>query len=191
MATRRTIREAFYASIEDAVGDLMDVDNISDEYPSTDEELPTIVHRDDYRDVPINTNTGVVDHYTETDGTVVDLYSDVMEARFSTLVAAQSETTKEDIYEALRTHFERYEYPTADPRSLHEDISRIWVTDASSEDTETRDPPARGDRLQINFQFERFYTDENTPIETVNAGFDVADDQDQYDDQIDIETTTE
>lgn len=176
MATRRQIREAFYSELETAADGLVGASAIGQEYPNEDEELPTIVHNDNYRDVPMNTNTGIVDTIVGTDGVEEAIYSQVMEAQFSVLVISDNEQEKEDIYEAVRTHFEEFEYPVKDATSLQSHVNTIRVRDSNSEDSDTRDPPARGDRLAINVQFERFYSDGVTPITEVQHRVDADDD---------------
>lgn len=187
MATRRQIREAFYSALETAANGLVNASAIGQEYPNEDEELPSIVHTDNYRDVPMNTNTGIVDTIVGTDGTEEEIYSQVMEAQFSVLVISDDEQEKEDIYEAVRTYFEEFEYPVKDATSLHSHVNTIRVRDANSEDSEERDPPARGDRLAVNVQFERFYSNGVTPLTEVQHNVDA--DSDGTDD-ITYTTTT-
>lgn len=167
MATRRDIREAFYSDLEEAVDGLVAEENIGQEYPNEDEEMPAVVHRDNYRDVPMNTKTGIADTVEDEDGVQEVLYSSLREARFSLLVVSDDEQEKEDIYEALVGYFEDYEYPVKDASDLHEDVNTIRVQDSNSEDTENRDPPARGDRLSVDVQFERFRTLDVDPIKEV------------------------
>lgn len=175
MATRRDIREAFYSDLEEAVDGLVAAENIGQEYPNEDEEMPAVVHRDNYRDVPMNTKTGIADTVEDEDGVQEALYSSLREARFSLLVVSDDEQEKEDIYEALVGYFEDYEYPVKDASDLHEDVNTIRVQDSNSEDTENRDPPARGDRLSVNVQFERFRTLDVDPIKEVEQNVDDTD----------------
>lgn len=176
MATRRNIREAFYADLETAASGLVDSGSIGQEYPNEDEALPAIVHTDNYRDVPMNTKTGIVDTTTDSSGVQEEIYSQVMEARFSVLAVSDDEQEKENIYEAVRTHFEEYEFPVKPASDLHADVNTIRVNDSNSEDTEDRDPPARGDRLAVNVQFERFYVRDVTPATEVEQNVDADND---------------
>lgn len=181
MATRRQVREAFYADLETAVGvgtanELVPASNIGQEYPNSEEELPAVVHNDNYRPVPMNTKGSIVGVYTDTSGTQAEVYVELMQAQFSLLVVSDNEQEKEDIYEAVRTHFGEYQYPVKDESTLQQHVHRVEVQDATSQDTEDRDPPARGDRLAVNVGFQRFYTKDTTPIEEVNANFDADDD---------------
>jgi len=176
MATRRDIREAFYADLEMATDGLVPTEDIGQEYPNEGESLPAIVHTDNYRDVPMNTKTGIVDTTTDSSGVQEEIYSQVMEARFSVLSVSDDEQEKENIYEAVRTHFEEYEFPVKDATDLHADVNTVRVNDSNSEDSEDRDPPARGDRLQISVQFERFYVRDVTPATEVTQNVDADDD---------------
>lgn len=177
MASRRDIREAFYADLETAVGGLVAAEDIGQEYPNEDENLPAIVHTDNYRDVPMNTKSGPVDVTTDGNGNVTGLvFAQMMEARFSILAVSDDEQEKENVYEALRTHFEEYEFPVKPATNLHADVNTVRVNDSNSEDTEDRDPPARGDRLQVNVEFKRTYTKSVDHIDTVNANLDADND---------------
>lgn len=176
MATRREIREAVYGDLETAVAGLVDPEDIGQEYPNEGENLPAVVHTDNYRSVPMNTNTGIADTTVDADGVQEEIYSSLMEARFSVLVVSDDEQEKEDIYEAVRTHFEAYEYPTKDTDDLHTEVNTVRVNDSNSEDSEDRDPPARGDRLAVNVQFERFYVRDVTPATEVQQNVDADND---------------
>lgn len=176
MATRRNIREAFYSELETAASGHVSASSIGQEYPNEDESLPAIVHTDNYRDVPMNTKTGIADTTTDATGVQEEIYSQVMEARFSVLVVGDDEQAREDAYEAIRTYFEEFEYPVKDATTLHSDVNTIRVMDSNSEDTEERDPPARGDRLQVNVQFERFYVKDVDPATDINLNVDADND---------------
>jgi hypothetical protein len=176
MATRRQIRENFYAELETAAGGFVAAGDIGQEYPNEDETLPAIVHNDNYREVPMNTNTGPVAVQTDSAGVQAEVYSEVMEAQFSILVVSDDEDLKEDIYEAVRSHFGNFKFPTRDASEIHADAYRVEVNDANSDDTENRDPPARGDRLAINVGFERYYTRDTTPAESVTLNQDADND---------------
>lgn len=176
MATRRQIREAFYSELETSVSGLVQSSSIGQEYPNEDEALPAVVHTDNYRDVPMNTKSGIVDTTVDSEGVQEEIYSQLMEAQFSLLVASDDEQEKEDIYEAIRTHFEEFEFPVRDATSLHADVNTIRVNDSNSDDSEERDPPARGDRLAVNVQFERFYVRDVTPATQVEHNVDVDND---------------
>lgn len=176
MATRKQVREAFYADLETAASGLVPADHISQERPNTEEDLPAIVHNDNYRPVPMNTKSSIVGTQEDSTGTIAEVYVELIQAQFSVLVMSDDEQEKEDIYEAVRTHFAEYQYPVKDESTLQSDVHRVEVQDASSEDTEDRDPPARGDRLTINVGFERFFTKDTTPVEEVQQNIDADND---------------
>lgn len=174
MATRKQVREAFYTELETAAsGTNVEADDIGQEYPNEPEELPAIAHTDRYRLVPMNTNTGPVDTQQGADGTEALIYSEVMEAQFMVVVVSDDEAEKESVYEAVRSHFGDFTTPVRDAEELHADIDRVEVLDADPADSESRDPPMRGDRLDITLLFERFYTRDTTPATEVQHNVDV------------------
>ena len=167
MATRRTIREAVYGEFESAVDGLVSPDNITQEQPDSTEDLPTVVHNDAYREVPMNNGQGPTGVQATNGRTQVHEHSKPMEAQFTVLIMSENESEKEDIYEALRTSFEQYETPVADESDIHPDIFGVEVTDVNSQDNEEREPIARGDSLTINVRFERIYERDVDPTDEV------------------------
>jgi len=173
MATRRQIREAFYSELETAADPYVPAANISQEYPNTPEDLPAVVHNDQYRDVPLNREAAPVTVETDDTGnTTAHIYVELMEAQFALLIASDSEQEKEDAYEAVRTYFGGYERPVKDEADIHGDVEDVDVRDSTSNDSENRDPPSRGDRLNVMVEFQRFYTKDTTPIEEVEQNID-------------------
>lgn len=170
MATRRSIRENFYTELESAAGTLLSTADIGQEYPESSEDLPTIVHNDNYRRVPMNTNTGPT--AVDKSGTGVTYYYSLpMEAQFTVLIMSQSETEKEALYNAVRAHFEEFTIPLRHPSEIHGDVHRVAVLDVSSSDEEGRDPTARGDSLTISLGYERILARDESEIETVEQNF--------------------
>lgn len=158
MASRRAIREAFYAELETAASGFVPTSNITQEEPNSDEDLPAIVHDDNYRQVPMNRSAAPTD-VTYSNGVVQSItYSRMMQAQFSVTIISDDEQEKEDIYEAVRTYFEPYSTPIKDASSLQTDAHRVEVNDATSRDDPDREPTSRGDSLSINIGFERKYT---------------------------------
>lgn len=173
MATRQQIREAVYDNIETAVDGLVPPAQVSQENSNSTEALPTVVHNDAYRLVPMNNGRGPTGVETNNDGAIIGHnHSRQIEARFSLTVRAEDELVKENIYEALRTYFEKYTVPVADESDIHPDVYRVEVTDSNSDDDEEREPVARGDTLTLNVFFEREYTRDVDPIDTVEQGVD-------------------
>jgi hypothetical protein len=160
MADRRDIREAFYGELETAVSDITDVgpENISQETPDSDEELPAIVHNDDYRPATLNGISGPRDIETDANGNdAAFVFYSMMEAQFGVAVLDPDEQRKESIYEALRRQFERYEHPWWDTTDLHADIHDVTVQDATSDDDDDREPIVRGDRVIVRLGYKRDY----------------------------------
>lgn len=173
MATRKDIREAFYAELETAADGLVAAGNISQQYPESEENLPAIVHDDAYRRVPMNNGSAPSEITENDDGTLSYHYSVTIQAQFTVLILSDDEMEKEDIYEAVRTYFEKFTLPYADESDIHADVHRVEVLDVNSQDDEDREPVSRGDSLTINLGFERIYTTEYEDIKEVQHDTDV------------------
>lgn len=172
MATRRTVRETFYAVLEDAVDGLVAASNISQEQPESREQLPTVVHTDNYRKVPMNRGNAPTDVIRDENGDIIgEIHTSIIEAQFDVTVLSDDESEKEDIYEAVRSYFEPYTHFKS-ARSLQSDIFRVEVDDSSSNDLTDRNPIGRGDTLSVRLQFERHYTKDVTPVDTVDQSVD-------------------
>lgn len=161
MADRRDIREAFYAELEDAISNLAFIDgsDISQEMPNSEEQLPRIVHNDDYREVPMNQGSEGP-HEVETDSqgrTERIIFYSMMQAQFGVVAVHHNEQEKEDIYEAIRRHFERYEHAWWDESDIHTDVHDVNVQDATSTDDEDSEPTTRGDRILVRLGYKRDY----------------------------------
>jgi hypothetical protein len=168
MATRKQIREAFYAELETAADGLVPAADITQEYPESQENLPAIVHDDAYRPIPMHNNSAATGVVLNGDGSVDKYeYSKPMQAQFTVLVLSADELEKEDIYEAVSSHFEEYTLPIADASSIHSDAYRVELLDVNSQDDEDREPIARGDAMTIHLDFERIYERDVDDIEDV------------------------
>lgn len=172
MATRRDVREAFYSHLETASSGLLPAENIGQEYPDTTEDLPAIIHGDNYRVVPMNTKTGPKSKSSAND-IVTYVYSVPMQAQFTVVIKAASEGTKEDIYEAVRSYFEEFTLPIRDSSEIQSDVWRVEVLDASSRDDEDREPVSRGDALTVNVNYERLYERDEAGVIDVQKTFNV------------------
>jgi len=160
MATRRDIREAFYSHLESTVSGLVPADNIGQDEPETEEDFPAIVHNDDYRKVPLNDgSSGPTDIIYDNNGEVAELiYSSYHEASFGVAIFDTDEQRKEDIYEAVRSYFEKFEerpWPVSD---IQADAEWIDVLDSTSQDDTDASPHVRGDRLIIRLGFARTHS---------------------------------
>jgi hypothetical protein len=159
MATRRDIRENFYAQLETAVSSHIPASSISQERPEDEEDLPAVVHNDNYREVPMNRGQGPTDVTRDGSGAVTSIsWSDLQQARFSVTILSEDEQLKEDAYEDLVSFFGEYEHPIKDSTELHADCFDVSVGDTTSDDTDNRDPKAFGDVLTIDVSFERYHT---------------------------------
>jgi hypothetical protein len=161
MATRRAVRESFYDELGSAVGSLVDTGNVSQEEPNSTEDLPAVVHDDDYRPVPMNNKSAATDVATDSNGVSKVTFSTPMEARFTLTILAQDEQLKEDIYESVRSYFEDYTYSAShfpDPSEIQTDVHHVEVRDSNSNDLTEREPPARADVLLVTLGYERLKT---------------------------------
>jgi hypothetical protein len=178
MASRRDIREAFYGELENAVAAHLSADDVMQEQSEERERLPRVVHDDSYRKVPMNQGSAAptrVERDQNGDATE-EFYTTMHQAVFSVLVVSDDSQIKEDIYEDIRTYFEKFEHPAWDASDIQPDVAWVRVLDSNSEDDVDHEPIARGDRLEIRLTFQRDMGKEGTAIDEVNGGIDTDDD---------------
>lgn len=168
MATRKDIREAFYTELETALDGLVPAGRITGQYPEREEMLPAVVHTDDYRPIPMNFDTAPAKVENTGDGTVKEYYSILMQAQFGLSIVSTGETEKEPIYEALRSHFEDYNFPHTDVESIHGDVENVDVLESTSIDDEGETPTIHGDDLTVQVDYERFSVGEAPEITDVD-----------------------
>jgi len=174
MVLRKDLRFAIYDELETAMGGIIPPDNISQEYPEQTENFPALVHDDAYRQVPMNIHTGVKNVSTDESGEDTYHYSMVKEGQFTLTIAAQSESVKEQAYDALQEHFETYTL-FKDVSEIHPDINRVTLSDVSSDDDDDSEPVTRQDTLSLNVEYERIYDLDVTAVETIEQGVVVTD----------------
>lgn len=170
MATRKDIREAFYSHLETAVDGLVDPLNIGQEEPDSEEDHPAIVHNDDYRKVPLNDGSSAPTELIRNDsGEVIEeVYESYHEASFGVAIFDHDEQRKENIYEALRSYFEKFEERPWPSSTIQSDCEWVEVLNASSTDDTSANPTVRGDRLIIRLGFARQHGHEVEPTRSVN-----------------------
>jgi len=188
MATRRQVREAFYAELETAVDGLVDPTNVTQEGPDGEEDLPAVTHGYQTRDAPLNRETAPIRSSTQ-NGETTYTYVKNIQILFSVTVQSDDAQLEEDIYEAVRTYFEKYDTPVADVTTIQSDVHDIDVTDATTDNDTERGPPLRADRIDIELTYQRFYEDTGDNLTEVDARFDQdndgqTDEQRTYDIQI-------
>lgn len=176
MATRQDIRENVYSELETAIDGLVDPQQVTQESSDATEVLPTLVHNDAYRLIPMNTNTGPSDTITSGNEVTAYVYTRLIEAQFTCTVRSEDELEKESIYEALRQHFEEYTLPVADEKDIHADVYRVEVTDSTSDDDTEREPIARGDSLTVSVFFKRYYERPVDAVDTIEQSLDTDND---------------
>jgi len=176
MATRRTIRELFYEQLETAVGNYTDV--ITQEFPEKKEQLPAVVHTDNYVRENLNrASAGSTAILRDNSGTALsERFTTVETAIFTVLVADTDEQAREDAYENIVTYYKKYETGGYDASTLHEDVAWVRVDDASSLDVEDREPMMRADQFDVRLTFERHYDVSETAIDQVDAAVDADND---------------
>lgn len=170
MATRRQIREAFYSHLETAANGLVPAENIGQDEPESEEDHPAIVHRDDYRKVPLNDGSSAPSELVrnQDDEVVQEVYESYHEASFGVGIIDHDEQRKEDIYEAVRSYFEKYEQTPWPASDIQTDCEWVNVLDANSEDDTDASPTVRGDRLIIRLGFSRDHVRDVDPTRSVN-----------------------
>lgn len=177
MATRQDIRETFYTELKSALNvgtgsELVAEDDIGVQYPKTLEDLPAVVYTDHYQKVPWN-GIGAA-HRTDYTNGVADreVWYEVMEAQFVVNIADKTETAKEAVYEAIRSHFQKYTFSQWDSRDLHPDLKRIVVQESTSVDESDPEETVYSDSLSIYFTFVREYELTGDNIEQINLNTD-------------------
>lgn len=180
MATRKQIRSAFYSELETAASSWVPADNISEESPNKPESYPAIRHRDRYRKVPINQASDAptaVQRDASGDATA-ESYDTLHEAQFEVGISDSDESRREDIYEAVRSHFEKHDTSpkTWPPSNIQADVEWVRVTDSNSDDDTDRMPLVRGDRLTISLVFKRRKNNTDSAIQTVDTAVDADND---------------
>lgn len=183
MATRKAIREAFKSEIDAAVPSSgssghVPSDDITIERPESDEDIPSIVFTDASREVPLNQASGAPTRISrdQSGNAEEELYGKLVELRFDTLFWFTDEVEKEDCYEAVRVHFERYEEPAWDAADIHADVKWVRVRDAQPDDDADAEPARHGDRLGISLYFLREIGNTDTDIQQVDSEVDADDD---------------
>jgi hypothetical protein len=166
MATRKAIKEDFIASIN-AVLDTYDA-HITTEYPNSEEAYPAVVYSYSDREVPMNNRSAPTNTEQLEDGTVLETYSTVMEGVFSIEIVDSDELRREDVYGAIREHFESFAHPINDESEVNADAYRITVSDSTPTNFEDRTPRGRGDAMDISVFHTRQQTQKLDPMDTIN-----------------------
>lgn len=176
MATRREVRESFYSELETAASGHLTADDITQEQPNSREDLPRLVHSDRYRPIPMNRGAAPVDVNEDSVGVQERLYTKIVQAQFVLNVLSDNEQEVEDIYEAVRSHFDAYTHPFKDASNIQSDIYRVEVQDVNPIDLTDREPPAHGDSLAVNCNFQRFAVEDVDPATDIDHQVDADND---------------
>lgn len=192
MATRGDIRDAFTSemkaisgtyNVEDANGNVVDTvtldsSDIGLRNPEQTEPLPQVVYHEDYRRVVYN-GVGRGPDYVDYDnnGNVnEEIWREYIEAQFIIDVRSSTESSKEPLYESLRSRFGQYQFSPWDETSLNSDILKIEVLDSQSVDSGDVEDVIRGDQIEVRITFHRDYTFSTDNITQINSGVDADND---------------
>lgn len=189
MASRAQIRDAIYSeltslagtyNVTDAQGTVtntvtLEADDIGLREPEKPETLPQIVYHETYQHVEFN-GVGNAQHIVKDDTGVTTeaVWREYQQAQFIIDVRAANEVAKEPIYESLHRAFQKYQFPTWNVSSLHDDIIDIEVSSTSNVDTGTEDV-IRGDQVEVELTFHRDYSHVDDIIQTVTHDVDDSD----------------
>lgn len=154
MATRKTIKETFLSDLEAASGSLVDNENVVLTDPNKVEDYPSIVY--EAFDQP-NPYGGASTH-NATDDANMDSgphkFYEYIGIRFDVYVLADTESEKAEIYEALRSHFNRYNMWET-PRDFHGDCKEFEMVDGGDADDVASTDSVRGDRITFELVYKR------------------------------------
>lgn len=156
MATKTDIKQQFRSEVVAAVDGLVNNDNVVLSHPNMDENLPAVAYQEQVIEEP---NTGVNidrtgDEYDDLGNLTKRGYVEYVELQFDTYILADSETVKDDIYEAVRRRFNRYSMDDR-PWEFHADVKNIDVNGTFNADRTDDDETTRGDNLEIVIKFKR------------------------------------
>lgn len=177
MATRQDIREVFFTELKSALNvgtgsELVAEEDIGVQYPKDVEDLPAVVYTDHYRRVAWNGIGGP--HRTDYTGSTADqeVWYEVVEGQFVVNIADTTETAKEAVYEAVRSHFQKYVFSQWNPRDLDPDLVKIVVEESRSVDETDPENTVYSDSLSVYFTFKREYTFTTDNITQINLATD-------------------
>lgn len=180
MASRDTIIQNFRTELINAVGSTgsgrVADDDISQQFPEHDEDLPAVVFEDFSTTVRYNqgsaaTPTKLVKN--NSDEIIDEEYTDYERVRFDVTAQDSDGSVKDTIYEEIREQFLPYSM-WKDVSTFHSDVRDIDVGDVQSIDNSDTEPTMRGDLLTIDIEFkrtiERFGSQGTTgdPIKTID-----------------------
>ena len=154
MATRSEIKEALFSELQAAV-DGLDI-SVTRQNPTTleHEQLPAISYDMQTRPLLIN-GVGTAPSRVETENGEVqaEYFHEHMEAICSLTTRGRTEDETEDMFNALRTHLQRFNHPVvAGPRDFHEDANLVQLGPNDTADEQASNP-LYGDTLLLTVRF--------------------------------------
>lgn len=172
MATRRAIKDVFYSELNGLAGNYtadygggdtesvtLDADDIGVQRSGDDSSLPSIHYLDNYRRVNWNgAGAGpVAVEYDSNDDVTRSVWREYIEAQFLVHVRGGNDVIIEPIYETVRDHFGKYQFANWSVKSLHADIIRINIEDATSIPVGSSENPEAVENLEVYITFQRDY----------------------------------
>lgn len=170
MATRKDIRVIFVTELKSAVSGLVPADDVRLIKNDNQESDPAVVYTEDYRRLHIN-GAGSGPSKVERDGNgdvTKEIYEEYNEAMFVVHIRSGDEQAKEDIYEAVHSHFNKYQFAPWESRDLNPDLWNIHVEEINSQDDSDSERTTRSDVVQVFFKFTRDYELTGTNITQTN-----------------------
>lgn len=156
MATKKTIKKTFYDDLTSAVSGLVNSENVVLQNPEKAEALPAVAYSEYTTSTPYAGSSSVSKRGEETDsdGNTVEIYHEYMLASFDVIIQADDESTKDDIYEAVRSQYNSYSM-WDEPDDFHTHCKEVRVLGGSNADRVDNDEVIRGDQLTVEFIFYR------------------------------------
>lgn len=160
MATRKDILETFLSELHDSAAGLVSTENIGIINDENLETTPAIVYDANVRPVLYNNASAAPDNIIrDSNGDVLnEVYHEYNEMIFFVHIRADSQLELEDIYEAVHTHFQTWQfYGLKKPSEFHADVKDVEVRQINSSHDPSAEATYRGDTLEVAVEFRRDY----------------------------------
>jgi len=169
MASKKDIITAVVSTLREATGTYdgyeLTLDEIRPSNPNDIESDMGIVWTDTYTRRNVN---GVGNAVKKTYKDTTDTYSVVEKETYTEEMTAQFLITLDcpsvRLYETVHKSFGKYKATSLSPRTFHQDVSRVEVTNVASVDDTDSSNVRRRDQLTVQIDFERLYDEETDTI---------------------------
>ena len=181
MASKKDIITAVVNTLREATGTYdeyeLTLDEIRPSNPNGIESDMGIVWTDTYTRRNVN---GVGNAVTKTYEDNADTYSVVeketyteeMTAQFLITLDAPTVSVLDELYETVHKSFGKYKATSLSPRTFHEHVSRVEVTNVASVDDTDSSNVRRRDQVTVQIDFERLYDEETDNINEIQLSGD-------------------